>query len=199
MKKILIATGNRGKLKEIREIFREMPFKLLGLEDLGIAADCEETGKTFEENAILKARFYAELINYEFPVLAEDSGVLVDALPGQLGVQTKYFGLGAGGSDLDWINYFLEVMRDVPENKRTARFVCCAVLLLPSGELKTFEAFTEGTITQTLEAEIHGGLPMSSCFRPLGYSQVYSALPSDVKHLVSHRGKAFAALAEYLF
>jgi len=198
MKKILIATGNRGKLKEIQEIFRDLPFEFVTLNDLGITAECEETGASFEENAILKAKFYAEHINFKFPVVAEDSGILVDALPGQLGVKTKRFGLGAEASDEDWIQHFLEIMRPVPPEKRTARFVCCAALLMKPGEVKTFEGVAEGIIAETLEAEIYGGLPMSSCFRPVGYDQVYSALPSDVKHFVSHRGKAFGGVAGYL-
>jgi XTP/dITP diphosphohydrolase len=131
-------------------------------------------------------------------VLAEDSGIVVDALKGQLGVKTRRFGAGEKASDEEWIEYFLDVLKDVPANKRTARFICHAALLNGEGEIYMFSGVTEGEITFELQAPLYRGLPISSCFRPVGFDKVYAALSVEEKNRVSHRGKAMHEVKSFL-
>lgn len=196
---LLIATSNAGKFREIGEIFEsfsDSPFEILSLKDLALSADFEETGDTFEANALGKAQHYARLSG--LLTLAEDSGILVDALAGELGVKTRRWGAGEAASDQEWIEYFLQKMGSVAADKRTARFVCCAALVDGAALAKTFRGETEGFITETLEAPIYGGLPLSSCFKPVGFDKVYSALELHQKNSISHRGKAIRAAYEWV-
>lgn len=199
MKHLLIATKNPGKFQEISEALQALPLRLLSLADLGISEDAEERGKTHEENAVLKAKFYFQKTN--FPTLAEDSGIYVDAFPGELGVQTRRWEGLHRATDKEWIEYFLEKMAGVPEEKRGAKFVCRAALILTAEDFKRpkiFNGETRGIITQNLETPLKEGIPISSCFRPDGFSKVYAALSIAEKNQVSHRGKAMHAVAEFL-
>lgn len=195
-KPLLIATSNQGKFREIMEVFEAAPFEIVSLLDVGISGDCDETEDTFEGNAMLKARHYAGLSG--LITLAEDSGILVDALPGQLGVKTRRWGAGAEASDEQWIAYFLDVMKDVPLEKRGAKFVCVSAVAVPDSRVKIFKGETVGVITQGLEAPIYGGLPLSACFKPEGFDTVYSALEKHEKNRISHRGKAIRKVFEFL-
>ncbi len=195
MKSLLIATSNHGKFREIREIMEDTPLTFFSLPDLAIKADAPEDGETFAANALLKARYYFKKNqqaggNKKMFVLAEDSGIIVDALAGELGVKTRRWGKGEKASDEEWIEYFLEIMSKVPVQKRTAAFICSAVLIDEQGKEYLAEGKTSGLITQNLEAPIYGGLPLSSCFKPDGFEHVYAALPLAQKNAVSHRGKA---------
>ena len=195
MKEILIATKNRGKFFEINEILNGLPYKFLSLADIKIEADVEEDGADFTENALKKADFFHSLAG--MPVIAEDSGLIVDALPGELGVKTRRWGAGAKASDEEWIEFFMDKMKDVDDHERTARFICVSVFR--DGDLlKTFAGKTEGVITRDLEAPIKQGLPLSSCFKPLGCEKVYSALSFTEKSKASHRGKALRALRDFI-
>jgi XTP/dITP diphosphohydrolase len=199
MKPLLIATKNPGKFQEICEALRALPIRLVSLADFGIADDVEETGQTHVENAVLKARFFFEKTG--LPTLAEDSGIYVDAFPGELGVQTRRWEGLHHASDKEWIEYFLEKMAPVPEEKRGAKFVCHAALILTSSDSaqpKIFIGETRGIITKNLEAPLKPGIPISSCFRPEGFSKVYATLSIEEKNRVSHRGKAMHAVAEFL-
>lgn len=200
MSKILIATGNQGKFSEMMEVLRDVEFemgkKFVSLRDLEITAEAEEDGQTFEENALKKAKFFYDL-HGAGPVIAEDSGILVDALPGELGVQTRRWGAGVKANDEEWIKFFLERMRVVPTNERGASFVCCTVFY-DGKEPIFFHGKTEGVITNDLQAPIKSGLPLSSCFIPRGYFEVYAALSEEEKNRISHRGKALHALKAFL-
>lgn len=196
MNKVLIATRNKGKLEEIKEVLDSVPCEFLSLVDLGIDGEVEENGETFEENAFLKAEFFYQKAH--MPVIAEDSGILVDFLPGELGVKTRRWGKGENAEDDEWVDYFLERMLEAVPEERGARFVCCSVFF-DGKEKKIFNGKTEGFITKELEAPIKAGLPLSSCFRPKGYEKVYSALSKDQKNELSHRGKALQGLKNYLF
>lgn len=156
----------------------------------------EENGETFEENAEAKASHYHELLGV--PTIGEDSGIIVDALSGELGVKTRRWGAGANATDEEWIDHFMKVMKDIPEEKRGARFVCCAAFIDGPGELVLFRGETEGVITHKLEAPLRPGIPLSSCFRPVGCDKVYAALNETEKNRLSHRGKAFYELRKYL-
>jgi XTP/dITP diphosphohydrolase len=195
-KRVLIATSNKGKFREMMEILDDLPFEFLRLDDAGLTGDCEENADTFEGNAIQKARYYwgkSGLVT-----VAEDSGILVDALEGELGIKTRRWGAGEKADDQEWIRYFLERMRDVPLQKRGAKFVCCSAIIDDAGKEHLFRGETPGLITQDLEAPIYEGLPLSSCFRPAGMMKVYSALSIEEKNQVSHRGKAMKQVKEWL-
>lgn len=193
-KTLLLATSNPGKFSEMKSFLERLPLQLLSLKDVNISDVYEETGLTFEENAKDKAAFYAQKSRLD--TLAEDSGIIVDALHNELGVKTRRWGKGEQASDQEWIEYFLKVMQNVPEEKRTASFICC-VGLYWQNEVLIFKAETKGIITKSLEAPIKPGLPLSSCFKPFGSEKVYAALSTEEKNRLSHRGKAISAVEEY--
>ncbi len=199
MRELLVATKNPGKFKEIGEALEGVDFKLVFLGDVLVDdGDFVEDGETFEENAKKKARYYCEKFSGRFEfVLGEDSGIIIDALVGELGVKTRRWGAGEKASDQEWIEYFLKRMECVPEKERGAEFICC-VCLIVGGEERVFRGETDGVITHKLEVPIVAGIPLSSCFRPDGFGVVYAALDVGQKNKISHRGKALAPLKEYL-
>lgn len=192
---LLIATKNPGKFSEIQEVLGALPLKLISLRELGIEDEVEETGKTHEENAILKAKYFFEKTG--LPTLGEDSGIYVDAFPGELGVQTRRWENLHHASDAQWVEYFLKKMAPLPPEKRGAKFVCFAALVW-RGDTRIFSGETRGMITQTLEAPIKAGIPISSCFCPEGFKKVYAALTVEEKNGVSHRGKAMHEVLTFL-
>lgn len=199
MQKLLIATTNIGKFGEIKEVIGDLDFELYHLHfeefaEAMSADDFDETGATFEENAEQKAVHYHGL--FGFPTIGEDSGIIVDALEGELGVKTRRWGAGATATDEEWIEHFMNVMKD--KEVRTARFICCAAFIDGPGEVILFRGETEGEITRDLEAPLMPGIPLSSCFRPKGCDKVYSALNENEKNQLSHRGKAFHELKNHL-
>jgi len=196
MRKFVIATSNPGKFREIMEVMHDVPYEVVSSAELGLRDDLEEDGDTYEHNAEKKVRFYQAQTG--FLTLAEDSGIVVDALVGELGVKTRRWGAGENATDEDWIDHFLKVLESVPNEKRTARFICCAALMNENGDIRFFVGQTEGVITRDLQAPLYKGLPISSCFRPDGFEKVYAALTIDEKNLVSHRGKAMHAVKDEL-
>jgi len=198
---ILIATQNIGKFSEIQEVLKSLPLELYHLKlkkfTNHLKGDYfEEHGKTFEENAELKAMHYHELIG--MTTIGEDSGIIVDALKGQLGVKTRRWGAGEKATDEEWIEYFMNTMKDVPDEKRTARFICVAAFIDGGGEVAMFRGQTEGIITRKLEAPLKPGIPLSSCFKPIGKNKVYAALNEEEKNQISHRGKTFHELKDFI-
>lgn len=196
MEKLVIGTSNLGKFREIMEVMHDVPFDVISSKDLDLNNDVVEDGETYELNARKKVDHYFEQTG--FLTLAEDSGIVVDALAGELGVKTRRWGAGENASDEEWIDYFLDVLKDVPEEKRTARFICCAAMKDVNGEIQIFNGVTEGVLTHELRAPIYKGLPISSCFIPTGFEKVYAALSIEEKNRVSHRGKAMHAVRDVL-
>jgi len=192
--KLLIGTNNSGKFVEISEALAGLPIVPLRLADLGITGEPEETGKSFAENAEQKARFFSSLGNV--PTVADDSGILVEALVDELGIHTRRWGAGPLASDAEWIEFFLERMRK--ERNKRAHFVCALAFMDGESTLHLFEGKCSGTITETLEAEYLPGLPISACFKPDGFERVFSALTVEQKNSTSHRGRAALALREHL-
>ncbi len=192
-KKILIATENPGKFREIVEILKNLPFEFIFLGNLDIPKNLEETGKTHEENAILKAKHFHELT--KLPTIGEDSGIYVDALKNELGISTRRWGKGAKASDEEWLTHFMEIMKD--QNNRKAAFVSVAAFT-DGKEIGTFMGETKGEISYKIEAPIKTGVPLSSVFRPVGETKVYNALSESEKAKTSHRGKAFTELRNWL-
>jgi len=195
MDKLLIATANRGKFDEIRVALNGMPFEIVSLLDLGVDTELEETEETYEGNALLKARHFSGLTG--FPALADDSGIVVDALKGELGVKTRRWGAGEKATDEEWIDFFMKRMEEFSGEQRSAKFV--SVVAFVDGQVeKTFLGETLGVITDELEAPLKVGIPLSSCFRHDGSDRVYSALSDEEKNRFSHRGKAVMEVRRWL-
>lgn len=193
MMDLLIATHNPGKLKEMAELFEGFPARLHSLRDLGIETPFEEGEEDFATNALGKARFYFEKSG--MPTVSDDSGILVTALSGELGVMTRRWGAGEHAGDEEWLAFFLRRMEE--EADRSARFVCAAAYVDESCEKVCFGE-TRGLLTMEIEAPLTTGIPLSSVFRPEGYDRVYAALGLAEKNAVSHRGKAFVQLISFL-
>ena len=193
--KLLIGTSNTGKHIEISEVLGCLDLELLRPKDLSIEIDPEETGSTYAENALLKARHFFEL-GGSVPTISDDSGIIIDALEGELGVYTRRWGAGPEASDQEWIEHFLARM-DAEENRK-ARFVCNLAYIDAEEKEHLFEGVCEGVITPTLEADYLPGLPISACFKPDGFDAVYSAMSINEKNTISHRGRAVHALRSHL-
>lgn len=193
MPTLLVATQNRGKLREYQRLLTD--FTLLTTVDAGLGDfDVEETGATFAENAILKARAYMQASG--LITLADDSGLAVDALDGRPGVYSARYG-GPGLDDAGRRAKLLADLRDVPDDRRTARFMCVVAVARPGvAEVLQVEGRVEGRI---LHAE-HGtgGFGYDALFQPDGHAQTFGELPADVKDGLSHRGRAVAALKPLL-
>jgi XTP/dITP diphosphohydrolase len=196
MKELLIATANPGKFKEICEALGALPLKVYSLKDLGIKGeDFVESGTTFAENAACKAKYFADKAG--MMTLGEDSGILVDALKDELGVQTRRWGLGEAASDAEWLDYFMKKMSGVLD--RRARFVSNAFLWWPDDAVEElFEGEMTGWIAEEILAPILPGLPLSSVFVPEGFYKAYAQLTTSEKNKISHRGKAINRVREFL-
>lgn len=188
MEKVLLATNNAGKVREFREILGDM-FEIVSLRDLALDADPEETGTTFEENALLKAEYSCKRSG--LPTLADDSGLEVDALDGAPGIYSARF---APGSDRDRLEKLLQVMQE--KDNRAARYVAAVALVWPDGRHLTVRGTCEGTLTESPSG--NGGFGYDPIFMPNGYDKTYGCLSEEEKNKTSHRGKAIAALREKL-
>lgn len=191
--KILIATKNPGKFLEIREMLSELDAVFYSLKDLEIEDDFEENASSFEENALGKARFYAELSG--MVTVADDSGILIEALADELGVKTRRWGAGQEASDEEWLEYFMKRMK--AEGNRRAKFVCASAIVTPDDE-QVFLGNVEGEILRELAAAVKPGIPLSSVFKADGCDKVYAAMDEHEKNTFSHRGYAFKSLFNYL-
>ena len=191
---ILIGSNNKGKFIEISELLQDIAVKLIQPMDLGISEDPDETGKTFEENAVQKVRFYHDLA--KIPTIADDSGIIIEALQDELGIHTRRWGAGPQATDEEWIEFFLKRMKG--ESNKRAHFICSLAYIDPSGSLHSFEGRCSGIITDELEADYLPGLPISACFRPEGFDSVFSALTIEQKNSTSHRGLASQKFKKYL-
>jgi len=183
--KLLIATHNRGKLKEYHELLAGLPYELLTLDDVGIRDDVEENGATFAENARLKALDYARQSG--LLTLADDSGLEVDALGGEPGVRSKRYA-GDGVSDAARNQFLLSKLRDVPRGKRGARFRCVIVIASPRGETWQADGRCEGEII--FEPRGTNGFGYDPLFLFPERGVTMAELPSEEKNRVSHRAKA---------
>lgn len=192
--KLLIGTNNPGKVREVHECIAHLPVTIVTPENMGISGKPEEDGVTFAENALRKARYFSH--NALLPTIADDSGILVNALPGELGVTTRRWGLGPDVSDQEWIAYFLQKMRGVTDRRATFH----SVIAFIDGEKQEhlFEGRCDGVITETLEAEVPLGLPFDACFRPNSFDVVYGALTRTQKNAISHRGTALQKFCTFL-
>lgn len=194
MNKILIATHNLGKYKELMEVLEELPFNFVSLNDEKIENDVEEDGDTYEANAIIKAEFFGRLTG--LPTIADDSGIHMEALEGELGVKTRRWGAGEQASDEEWLNFFLSRMQR--EENRQTEFISVVALYRPGEETLTFRGECKGIILPKPEADLEPGIPLSAVFLPEGKDKVFSALSKHEKNEISHRGKAIKQCHDYL-
>ncbi len=194
MKTILIATRNPGKFRELAEALSDLPFRFVSLQDEAIEGDVEETGETYEANAILKAEFFGRQSG--LATLADDSGIHVEALKEELGVKTRRWGAGSKASDEQWLAYFLERMRG--EENRRAEFVSVVALFRPGQQTLTFRGECKGRILEAPQVTLEPGVPLSSVFLADGQSKVFSALSKEEKNAISHRGRALRQCQEWL-
>jgi XTP/dITP diphosphohydrolase len=183
--KLLLATNNRGKIKEYRSLLDGVPLKLVTLAEEGITTVVEETGKTFEENAGLKARIIAA--ESRLLTFADDSGLEVDALGGEPGVLSARYA-GDGVSDADRYIYLLSRMKGIPPEKRSARFRCVIAVAEPDGGTDYFSGECRGMIT--LEPSGFNGFGYDPVFFVPEYGKTMAELPAEVKNSISHRARA---------
>jgi XTP/dITP diphosphohydrolase len=191
--RLLVATRNPGKLREYEELLAGLPVELTYLESEGIAEDVEETGSSFAENAVLKARRYALISG--LLTLADDSGLEVDALGGEPGVHSARYA-GPGATDEDRYRLLLDKMRDVPEGERGARFRCVIAVAEPEGETYTVDGVCEGVIAYSPEGEF--GFGYDPVFYMPERGRTMAQLPPEEKNLVSHRARAAQAIRPVL-
>jgi XTP/dITP diphosphohydrolase len=185
MPKLLLATNNKGKVREYKHMLKDLPFELVSPEELGIKTEVDEVGKTLEENARLKATVLSR--ESQLLTLADDSGLEVDALGGEPGrLSARYAGEGA--SDRDRVSYLLSRLKDVPEEKRSARFRCVIALAQPDGEVELCSGECRGVIALELRGEKGFGYDPIFYLPELG--KTMAELTLEEKNKVSHRGRA---------
>ena len=187
---LVLATRNEGKLRELARIISQ---QVAGLDAFPGAPDVPETGATFEANALLKARAVAAFTGS--PSVADDSGLCVDALNGMPGVLSARWA-GKHGDDQANLNLLLAQVADVPDERLGARFVCAAALVVPGdGEWVTTGEVTGRLIRQPRGS---GGFGYDPIFQPDGFGETTAEMTPEAKDAISHRGRAFRALAPYI-
>jgi XTP/dITP diphosphohydrolase len=197
---IVVATKNKGKIKEIREALKDIDIKILSLDEIGLEIEIEEDGKTYSENAVKKA---VEVAKKSGKIsLADDSGLEIDALNGKPGINSSRFA-GDDADDRERNLKVLEMMKDVSHGKRGARFRCIIAIAEPNGKSYTCEGVCEGEIAERIRGA--QGFGYDPIFIPhlcisAGYecSKTFGELGSDVKDKISHRAKALEKAGEII-
>jgi len=188
--KLIIATGNAGKAKEFRALLGQ-EIEVLTLADFPKIVMPPEDAETFSENALAKAKFVAETVG--LPTLADDSGLVVDALDGAPGVRSARY---VEGTDQDRYLALLDAMKDVAKDRRSARFVCAMAFVAIDGTSKSVEGTCEGHIVETPEGK--NGFGYDPIFRPEGRDSTMATLTMDQKSSISHRGNATKKMLDVL-
>jgi XTP/dITP diphosphohydrolase len=189
--RLVLATRNGAKLAELRRILAAtIDLELVGLADVPAYDEVPETGATFADNALLKAR---EAVTHTgLPAVADDSGLTVDALGGMPGVLSARWA-GGHGDDVANLRLVLDQLQDVPDDRRGGAFVCAAALVLPGGAEQVVHGQVDGVILR--EPRGDGGFGYDPIFRPRGETRTTAEMSAAEKDSISHRGKAFRALA----
>ncbi|MEK7543392.1 MAG: non-canonical purine NTP pyrophosphatase [Patescibacteria group bacterium] len=199
MKKLLIATTNPGKLSEIKRFLEDLPIELIGLKDIGITDGVEETGSTFEENAILKAKFYCQKSG--LPTLADDGGFEIDALGGEPGVKSHRWIHGdREDTDEELISYTLEKLQGLPRARRGAQLRLVLALVFPDGKVTTVEEQTRGVVAEkSSEYRTHGFPFRSLLFLPEIHKYYdHDLLTPEETERFNHRKRALDRLKPIL-
>jgi len=191
--KFVVASTNLGKIKEIKKVLQDTSFEVISMAEAGVDDEIEETGVTFEENALIKAEAIATKV--DAIVMADDSGLEVDALNGAPGVYSARYA-GEGATDNDRIVKLLRELSDVPEEKRQARFVSSIAVVLPGGENFIVRGTCEGLIAKDPSGDNGFG------YDPIFYLSEYNATMAEIsleeKNKISHRGRALVKMVEKL-
>lgn len=194
--KLVIATRNQGKIAEFRRILDALDseaIELVGVDQFPELVDVEETGTTFEENALLKARYCAKMSG--LPAISDDSGLCVDALGGGPGIFSARWA-GQRGDEHANVAKLLDELKDVPDEKRGAHFICVSALVMPDGREVVAEGLFHGSI---LRRPIGSqGFGYDPIFAPLGMSVSCAQLSASEKDALSHRGKSLRAMAPHV-
>ena len=185
MNQIVFATGNEGKVKEVKMIMRDLGMEVISLKEAGIIANVEENGVTFEENAILKAKEIAEHTNAI--VLADDSGLEIDFLNKEPGIYSARY-LGEDTSYAIKNKVILERMEGADDKARSARFVCAMAAVFPDGEVVVSRGVMEGMIGYEIQGE--NGFGYDPIFYLPEYHATSAQISPEIKNKISHRGKA---------
>lgn len=200
--KIIFATGNAGKMREIREILGDTDMEILSMKEVGIEADIVEDGTTFEENAVIKAKEVANLLQQSDTqaqigaiVMADDSGLEIDALNKEPGIYSARY-LGEDTPFSVKSRNLIDRLEGVPDEKRTARFVCAIAAVMPEGEVITTHGVIEGRIDY--EEKGDNGFGYDPIFYVPEYACTAAQLTDEQKNMISHRGKALEAMKEEL-
>lgn len=198
VKKIIFATGNEGKMREIREILRDLDAQVLSMKEAGIETGIEENGTTFEENATIKAQAVAAqakkaaaISQAEIVVLADDSGLEIDYLNKEPGIYSARY-LGEDTPYAIKNKNLIDRLEGVPDNKRTARFVCAIAAVLPDGSVITTRGVIEGRIDY--EEKGKNGFGYDPIFYVPEYGRTTAELSMEEKNHVSHRARALKAM-----
>ena len=199
MRKIIFATGNQGKMREVRKILANLKIEgeeteILSMKEAGIDIEITEDGASFEENAVIKAKTVSEVVP-EAIVLADDSGLQIDYLNGEPGIYSARY-LGEDTSYHVKNANLLARLEGVAEEKRTARFVCAIAAAMPDGRVDTATGIIEGRIGYEEKGE--GGFGYAPIFYVPEFGKTTAELSEDEKNAVSHRGKALRAIRERL-
>ena len=199
MKKIILASNNLKKIKEIKEILKGLPYEVYSLKDMNIDIEVEEDGLTFEENAKKKAKEIHEYLlnkkNSDFIVLSDDSGLEVDCLNGAPGIYSARYA-GEHGNDYNNNVKLLEDMKAFKGDDRSARFVCVIAVVFEDGNVKTVRGEVVGRIIEELKTE--GGFGYDPLFFYNGFNKTFGEATPEEKNEISHRGNALKKLKEIL-
>lgn len=192
MQRIIFATGNQGKMREIRAILEDMKWDVVSMKEAGIDPEIEENGTSFTENAVIKAQTVADALTgeekvRECVVLADDSGLVIDCLNGEPGIYSARY-LGEETPFSDKSVDLLRRMKDVPEEERSARFVCAIAAVFPDGEVVTAEGTVEGRIGYELKGD--NGFGYDPIFYLPEYGRTAAELTDEEKNRISHRSRA---------
>jgi len=192
MKKIFIASKNKGKTDEIKYFLKGLKIEFHSFLDKPEIPNIKETGKTFEENALIKAKAVYDIVN--IPVLADDSGLEVDFLDGEPGVYSARYA-GENATDLENCEKLLRKLKNIKLKDRKARFKC-VLLLYDGSSVRYFNGICEGHIASQMRGK--GGFGYDPLFLPEGYTKTFAELDLETKNKISHRGKALQKLRDYL-
>ena len=192
--KLILATSNKDKAREIAEILEGTPFVVTTMKEEGFDPDIVEDGKTFEENALIKARAVHALANGAY-VMADDSGLCIDALDGAPGTYSARF-CGENSTYPEKFAKIFEMLKDVPEEKRTAKFVCSIAVVRPDGSEFTVRGEICGVLHEKPMGD--GGFGYDPIFYVPEFGMTTAQMTKEQKNSISHRGKASRAMAEKL-
>lgn len=193
--RIVFATNNQGKLKEMKDLLEDLPLQVVSSREAGVSEEVIEDGEMFYDNAYKKARFVA-LKSGEY-ALADDSGLCIDHLDGEPGVRTARWA-GEGVGDRGLVDHTLRMLEGVPEKNRGAEFKSVLVLASPKGDHWSFGGEIKGNITLSSQGENRSSLPYDLIFKPVGREITFAQMSDREKNSLSHRGKAFQKLRRFL-